>query len=249
MRQFQQLPAILFSDKFVVLTNDTATHYGKQMLYYIWLFKTQPSTSQLCERYGMFYYFFSANGKFVAELSSRDKNKVLISPNGDALWSETAEFVTSCDINPQAFPFDVQTCALRVSGWMTDAYYINYTSRNIILSTFQDSTEWDLLAYKSNSSNLDIDGYTTSHVVFEFTFKRRSGYYVLTVIVPFIVVSILGLLTFPLPPESGEKVSLGMTCLLSFFVIQASVSEHLPTSSHSMPFIGRFSIQFNFLEF
>ena len=194
-----------------------------------------------------FIFFFSANGEFVAKISSRNKNKVIVYFSGHAFWTHTAEFETHCNITPQAFPFDVQTCALRVSGWMTDSHYINYTSGSIILSSFQNSNEWDLLTYKSNSFNVDIDRYTTSHVVFEFTFKRRSGYYVLTVIIPFIVVSVLGLMTFPLPPESGEKVSLGMTCLLSFFVIQTSVSEYLPRSSHAMPFIGKFSIPSNFL--
>ena len=124
---------------------------------------------------------------------------------------------------------------------MTDSSYAKYTTYGVVLDELHNSSEWELVKYKTNSYESKTEEYTSSNVVFEFTFKRRSGYYTLTVIVPFIVVSILGLMTFPLPPELGEKVSLGMTCLLSFFVIGASVSEHLPTSSHTMPYIGRFS--------
>ena len=193
-------------------------------------------------------FFFSANGKIVTEVSSRNKNKVVFAHNGHALWTQTAEFHTLCDVNLQAFPFDIQICSLRVTGWMTSAQYVTYKGDSIVFREFHNGTKWTLLNFTTNSFEITTDDYTTSNVVFEFTFKRRSGYYVLIVIVPFIVVSVLGLMTFPLPPDSGEKVSLGMTCLLSFFVIQASVSDQLPSSSYAMPFIGRFSISDNLLR-
>ena len=171
------------------------------------------------------------------EESSRNNNKVLFFSDGSAFWTQTTMFNTFCDVNPQYFPFDSHTCFIKVSGWGTDASYVNYTENGIFREDLQQNTEWELVSSEAKSKQINRS-YTLSNVEFYFTFKRRSGYYVLTVIIPFTVVSVLGLLTFPLPPESGEKVSLGMTCLLSFFVIQASVSEHLPTSSHTMPYIG-----------
>ena len=175
------------------------------------------------------------------EESSRNKNKVMFTSDGSAMWTETRMFNTYCDVNPQHFPFDTQTCFIKVCGWVTDATYVNYTANRILLNDFQSNTEWDLVSSVAKSIQLNTTYFNLSVVEFHFTFKRRSGYYVLTVIIPFIVVSILGLMTFSLPPESGEKVSLEMTCLLSFFVIQASVSEHLPTSSHTMPYIGLYT--------
>ena len=172
------------------------------------------------------------------EESSKNKNNVIFLSDGSATWLETTMFNTFCDVNPQYFPFDSQTCFIKVVGWMTDASYVNYTDNGIDLKDLQNNTEWELVSSTAKSIQLNRV-HMLSNVEFHFTFKRRSEFYVLTVIIPFIVVSILGLMTFPLPPESGEKVSLGMTCLLSFFVIQASVSEHLPTSSHAMPYIGR----------
>ena len=182
----------------------------------------------------------------MTEESAKYKNKVMLHSNGEMLWTETGMFETYCDVDPRAFPFDTQNCSLIVSGWMTTASYVNYTENGIILEEMQN-TEWQLVSCEAISVQLHRDDYDLSKVNFQFTFKRRSEFYLLTVIVPFIVVSFLGLMTFPLPAESGEKVSLGMTCLLSFFVIQTSVSEHLPTSSHSMPFIGRYRYPYNFL--
>ena len=171
------------------------------------------------------------------ETSKNDNNVVLMS-DGSVYWAQTAMFNTFCDVNPQYFPFDSQTCFIKVSGWTTDASYVNYTAYSIFLEDLQQNTEWELVSSEVKNIHMNRAHYILSNVEFYFTFKRRSDFYVLTVIIPFTVVSVLGLLTFPLPPESGEKVSLGMTCLLSFFVIQASVSEHLPTSSHTMPYIG-----------
>ena len=76
-------------------------------------------------------------------------------------------------------------------------------------------------------------------MVFTFVFERRPDFYIITMIMPLIILSILGLLTFPLPPDSGEKISLGMAVLLSFVVIQVSVTQYLPSSYSSMPYIGR----------
>ena len=170
--------------------------------------------------------------------TSEDNNKVIFTSDGSAIWSQSAMFNTFCDVNPQYFPFDSQSCFIKLTGWITDASYVNYTVQGLFLQYLQTNTEWELVSSEAKNIHMNRAHYILSNVEFYFTFKRRSDFYVLTVIIPFTVVSVLGLLTFPLPPESGEKVSLGMTCLLSFFVIQASVSEHLPTSSHTMPYIG-----------
>ena len=182
----------------------------------------------------------SANGKSVMEESSRNKKDVVFFSNGSAIWSVTSLIYTHCNVDPQYFPFDTQTCFIKVTGWGTDASYVNYTANNIYLDEIENNTEWELVSYEAKSIQIKTI-MTTSNAKFYFTFKRRSNFYIFTILIPFTVVSVLGLLTFPLPPESGEKVSLGMTCLLSFFVIGASASEHLPTSSHSTPIIGLYT--------
>ena len=186
------------------------------------------------------FSIYSASGEVVMEESSRNKNDVLFFSNGSAMWPITSLIDTYCNVDPHNFPFDTQTCFIRVSGWGTDASYINYTANDIHLDGLEINSEWDLVSCEAKSFQIR-KAITMSDVKFYFTFKRRCNFYIFTILIPFNVVSVLGLLTFPLPPESGEKVSLGMTCLLSFFVIGASASEHLPTSSHSTPIIGLYT--------
>ena len=58
-------------------------------------------------------------------------------------------------------------------------------------------------------------------------------------IMPSFVLSLIALLMFWLPPESGEKVSLGITVFLAFSVLMFSLSDDLPESSDSFPIIGK----------
>ena len=44
---------------------------------------------------------------------------------------------------------------------------------------------------------------------------------------------------FLLPPDSGEKVTLGLTVLLAFSVFMLLVAENMPPTSEYIPLIGR----------
>ena len=112
--------------------------------------------------------------------------------------------------------------------------YENFTGGELNTKELLKSSEWTLLG--KTLTNVDKPD---KRMRFTFKFKRTADFYVVTMIVPLIALSILGLLMFPLPADSGEKISLGMVCLLSFVVIQSSLTPYLPTSYSTMPYIGR----------
>ncbi len=55
---------------------------------------------------------------------------------------------------------------------------------------------------------------------------------------PCLMLSLLDLLVFCLPPESGEKVSLGITVLLSFSVFLLVIADNVPQTSETAPLLG-----------
>ena len=57
---------------------------------------------------------------------------------------------------------------------------------------------------------------------------------------PCCIITMVALLVFYLPPESGEKISLGITVLLSLCVFLLMVSESMPATSDTVPLIGGF---------
>ena len=64
-------------------------------------------------------------------------------------------------------------------------------------------------------------------------------FYILNIILPCIMLSILQLCVFLAPPPSGEKISLSITMLLSFTVFLLMVSESMPQTSQHAPLLGK----------
>ena len=50
------------------------------------------------------------------------------------------------------------------------------------------------------------------------------------------------LIVFTLPPESGERMVVGVTILLSLIVFFLLASTHIPETSEAVPLIGRYEI-------
>jgi len=59
------------------------------------------------------------------------------------------------------------------------------------------------------------------------------------VVFPCVIMSALTLLVFCLPPDSGEKVTMGITVLLSFSVFLLRMGEDLPETSEFIPLLSK----------
>lgn len=77
------------------------------------------------------------------------------------------------------------------------------------------------------------------YVTYTFKIKRRVLYYMFNIVFPCLWLAILSVMTFWLPPDSGEKITLGITVLLAFSVFMLLVAESMPKTSESVPLIGK----------
>jgi nicotinic acetylcholine receptor len=57
------------------------------------------------------------------------------------------------------------------------------------------------------------------------------------------MLSILTLLGFWMRPDSGEKVTLGLTVLLAFSVFMLLIAENMPATSNFVPLIGKINVE------
>ena len=85
-----------------------------------------------------------------------------------------------------------------------------------------------------------------STVKFHLHLERLPAYYLLNIIIPTVVLALLSAFTFYVPVDSGEKLSLSITILLSFSVFLLMLSESTPQVSQDLPFLGN---TFNVLSF
>ena len=75
-------------------------------------------------------------------------------------------------------------------------------------------------------------------LTFYIYMRRRILYYLFNIILPCVWLSILSLVGFWLPPDSGEKITLGITVLLAFSVFMLLIAENIPATSETVPLIG-----------
>ena len=77
-------------------------------------------------------------------------------------------------------------------------------------------------------------------VTVEIRLKRLPEFYSRLLVSQIIILDILSPLTFLLPVESGEKVSLAITIMLAEIVTFATITDILPASSRNFPILGYF---------
>lgn len=81
---------------------------------------------------------------------------------------------------------------------------------------------------------------TESHNMHSYCFCRKTLFYTVNLILPTVLISFLCVLVFYLPAEAGEKVTLGISILLSLVVFLLLVSKILPPTSLVLPLIAKY---------
>ena len=74
-------------------------------------------------------------------------------------------------------------------------------------------------------------------VYFRLHLTRRHGYYVTSLIMPTLFVSVLNCFVLILPNSSGKKVSFSITVFLSYMVLLTFTTDYLPRTSEFEPYI------------
>ena len=77
-----------------------------------------------------------------------------------------------------------------------------------------------------------------SSITYKFTMDRLPDFYFLYIILPMIALSFLFLLVFFVPPHTGERMSFGISVLLSLTVYMLVVAEKVPENSNTRSMLG-----------
>lgn len=77
-------------------------------------------------------------------------------------------------------------------------------------------------------------------ITFNITLRRKTLFYSVNLIVPCVGISFLTVLTFYLPSDSGEKIALCVSILLSLTVFFLLLAELIPPTSLVVPLIGKY---------
>lgn len=97
---------------------------------------------------------------------------------------------------------------------------------------------WRRISFFSLQTNYSCCKYPYTSVLLEVKLRRRFYYYMVNLVVPCSLIAVMVLLSFILPPESGERISLGITVLMAMAIFQELTSEKLPVESTHTPLLG-----------
>ena len=110
------------------------------------------------------------------------------------------------------------------------------------LGSYITNGEWDIIDIKAKRHE---DFYPCCEepypsIIFTVRVRRRMLYYVSNLIIPCAVIAALAFLSFYLPVDSGERISLVITVLLAMTVYMLMVSNSMPPTSEVIPLIGKY---------
>uniref|UniRef100_T1KCW6 Nicotinic acetylcholine receptor beta 1 subunit n=1 Tax=Tetranychus urticae TaxID=32264 RepID=T1KCW6_TETUR len=186
--------------------------------------------------------FNNADGNYEV----RFKSNVLISDNSEVQWVPPAIYQSSCRIDVTYFPFDQQKCEMKFSSWTFNGDQVSlsfYADPWVDLSDYSKSGTWDIVEVPGVLNVYNNSKYskpTETDITFHITIRRKTLFYTVNLILPTLLISFLCILVFYLPAEAGEKVTLGISILLSLVVFLLLVSKILPPTSLVLPLIAKY---------
>lgn len=165
----------------------------------------------------------------------------LVYSNGSVLWVPPTLFSSHCDLDMQYWPYDAHKCNLKIGSWTYDALHIDLLPSRIETDVYTPNHEW-LVTYTDSVRHetkyaccaepyVDID--------YNIHFVRRSPMYRAVVLAPALVVVVMTLANFWLPPRSGEKILLNGVNIVVVVGFLIFFAQRIPVMSSSTPLVGR----------
>uniref|UniRef100_A0A2I2YQY0 Acetylcholine receptor subunit alpha n=1 Tax=Gorilla gorilla gorilla TaxID=9595 RepID=A0A2I2YQY0_GORGO len=140
-----------------------------------------------------------------------------------------------------------QNCSMKLGTWTYDGSVvaINPESDQPDLSNFMESGEWvikESRGWKHSVTYSCCPDTPYLDITYHFVMQRLPLYFIVNVIIPCLLFSFLTGLVFYLPTDSGEKMTLSISVLLSLTVFLLVIVELIPSTSSAVPLIGKYML-------
>jgi len=171
----------------------------------------------------------------------------VVRSDGMVHWIPPAKYRVFCNVDLTNWPFGEHTCSLRLGSWTYDgnsvSMQINHNINTADMINLDEGCKWDITkvtqrrrveSYSCNSNDIYED------IHYSITVKRKIPTYHSIVIIPALVVVLLTLSVFWLPPDSPEKFMLSGITLIMICILMMMIANHVPIMSDSIPLIVLF---------
>lgn len=167
-------------------------------------------------------------------------------------WSYQEKLISFCEIDVLNFPFDRQYCSILLQSTIYDSSQVKLRSLyNVVRLYNYINTEWQI----SHATIRELDLYNPNHqrnfstLQIDIELIRFSRFYIIKIIAPFGIISSLTIFSFCLPTDSGEKVALTVSVLLSLVIYLQLISNYVPKTERGLCALTLYSNVVFFLVF
>ncbi|XP_064645489.1 neuronal acetylcholine receptor subunit alpha-6-like isoform X2 [Lineus longissimus] len=167
----------------------------------------------------------------------RPAHRIILKSDGTLTWLLVAAFSVECVMKMAKFPFDEQICSFLIGSLSHDPRKLQLLKNSVPSSTKGTvNGEWSCVengeveTYYYEQNFPDWKQYRVTMYL-----RRKSTYYVLNVLIPCVGVSLLVVMVFFLPCESGEQISLSITTLVALTVFQMTTANNIPKTTNETP--------------
>ncbi|XP_031783665.1 gamma-aminobutyric acid receptor alpha-like isoform X1 [Nasonia vitripennis] len=176
-------------------------------------------------------YFYNGKHSYVHTITV--PNKLLrITQEGDILYSMRLTIKAKCTMDLRNFPMDRQSCPLILGSYA-------YTSGQLVYE-WQDNSSVNFVPGMA-LSQFDLMGYPYRNLTFvrregefsvlqvSFNLQRHTGYFLIQVYVPCVLIVVLSWVSFWIHREAtSDRVGLGITTVLTLSTISLDSRKDLP---------------------
>lgn len=166
--------------------------------------------------------------------------RVSLRSDGSVRWYTGTNLATTCSLDVTHFPFDRQSCSIIIQNTVYSARQVDLqlAPNPLKLHSKVINGIWVVDNSSAEKTYFDNDGLTWPRITYTLELRRKPQYYLLNILLPCILLTCVTLSMFWLPLESGERISLGITVMLSYSVIQLVLDGYLPVSSNDQAVLG-----------
>ncbi|KAL4235798.1 hypothetical protein ACF0H5_004188 [Mactra antiquata] len=145
---------------------------------------------------------------------------------GECKWEILLAMKVACTPDVTYFPYDQHDCEMIVRAWLQDDPNIQLSRMSESLNTdsFEPSALWDITKTSVMWST------TRPHdITFGLSIKRNHKFHAAVILTPIVVISVLSLFAYLIPPFSQERVSFSASCFLAYIILLDFLTDIIPT--------------------
>ncbi|OWF50615.1 Neuronal acetylcholine receptor subunit alpha-7 [Mizuhopecten yessoensis] len=167
-----------------------------------------------------------------------DGQHIILLEDGRVVWYPARQYNVRCQIDIRRFPFDEQKCQIRIGAWQSPVWIqrIADNGKSLAETLFEQNGEWEI-TQTITQPEVSTE-YSISFVRYAVHFRRRFLHPVINTLFPVVLLSFLNTLVFLLPANSGEKMTLCISVLLSFTVFLTVFNDMMPKTSTTISYLS-----------